>query len=69
MLLLPLSPLVFRETSNIYDTEHCCVKVKNKQQSNFDFVCRIATLSLNNSPNCSENWSFSLDILGYASTV
>lgn len=67
MLSLSLSPLIFRETNNIYDTEHWCHKGKKK--SNFDFVCRIANLSLNNSPNCNMNWSFLLDILGYAFVI
>lgn len=60
MLLLSMSPLFLGKPIT-----HMLQKtgVIKKEQSNSDFVCRIVTSPLNNSPNCSMNWSFSLDIL------
>lgn len=43
-------------------------KIKqNQNQGNFGFVCRVVTLSLNNSPRCSVK--FLLDVLGVAFMV
>lgn len=77
MLLLISLSLCFRETSNIYDTEMYMIQKydtargggikQNQNQGNFGFVCRVVTLSLNNSPHC--NVKFLLDVLGVAFMV